>query len=598
MKSKDIILNIFKKAFFRNVFFVTAILLVIVPQVFFEKISSGFNNEILLNIKDDAKRVANHIYTRHFDIYSMISLNDNMNKIVEDFSVYKIKFFDKDGIVISSTDTAEIGSKNKHEYFYNKVVKGEIFYQLVKKGFKNLENKILEKDVVEIYIPFVEDGKFLGSFELYYDVTDKIKNIDILKNEIKLIQISIIIMIFILMIAITYYASKNDLKRNMVEKELVEEKIKALNASKSKSEFLANISHELRTPLNSIIGFNEILLTQEKEEEKLKKLKIVNSSSKTLLQLINDILDFSKIESGKIEIENIEFNIKKEIKEIVDVFAFQIQDKNIDFNVNIDEKMPAIIISDQLRIKQIILNLLSNAIKFTPKGNKITLNISTLEEDKKFKIDVIDTGIGIAEDKLGIIFDKFSQADNSTTRKFGGTGLGLAISKKLANLMGGDILLESKINEGSTFSLILPLIATPSNISLQSKSNGLKDFNISDSKILLVEDNEINQILFIELLKEYKLSCDIANDGLEALELYKSGKYDLIFMDDKMPNMDGITTINELKKIDKNHPPIVAFTANAMKEDKERFTQAGALNFLSKPIETEKLKDILYSYLN
>lgn len=217
-----------------------------------------------------------------------------------------------------------------------------------------------------------------------------------------------------------------------------------------------------------------------------------------------------------------------------------------------------------------------------------------IKKNSKIVIEVIDEGIGIHKDKQNLVFEKFSQEDNSTTRKFGGTGLGLTISKNLANLMGGDITLESEVGVGSKFKLILPIKISNDKI---IKNKNIKEHDFRNHKVLLVEDNKLNQLLFIEIMKKYNINIEIANDGIEALEIYKNNRYDIIFMDDKMPNMDGITTINEIKRLDKEHPAIIAFTANALATDREKFLNAGAVDFLTKPIDIQKLDKILVKIL-
>lgn len=594
MEAKHIFFNIFKNRFFRNLLLFVTFFILVTPFYLFENISKRFSDEIFYNIKDDAKNVAKHIHSRHFDLETILLLNNDMGKIIEDFNVYKVRFFDNDGVIVISSQEEEIGQKNKYDYFYDIVAKGEIFHTLVKKDGISNEGIKMKKDIVEIYIPFMNGTNFLGSFELYYDVTDKMLNFNKLKNQLKISQTIIILLLYIAFLIILYYASKNDLKRNLIEQELIKEKQKAEDASSYKSEFLANMSHELRTPLNSIIGFSEILLDEEQNSEKANKLKIINSSSKTLLQLINDILDFTKIETGKVEVELIPVEIVNEIKEICEIFTFQINGKNIKFYLGIDENLPNRIILDPLKLKQIILNLLSNAIKFTSSGKNIIVNVIYDKKNSKIVIEVIDEGIGIHKDKQNLVFEKFSQEDNSTTRKFGGTGLGLTISKNLANLMGGDITLESEVGVGSKFKLILPIKISNDKI---IKNKNIKEHDFRNHKVLLVEDNKLNQLLFIEIMKKYNINIEIANDGIEALEIYKNNRYDIIFMDDKMPNMDGITTINEIKRLDKEHPAIIAFTANALATDREKFLNAGAVDFLTKPIDIQKLDKILVKIL-
>lgn len=594
MNFKTIILNLFQKSFFRTIILITLAILLIAPFFIFKALTSSLYDEITSNFLDDAQRVAKHIQSRHFDAKSPESLNSDMNRIIDDFRVYKIKFFDKNGMTISSTNLKDVGIKSSNSIFYDKVAKGQIAYQIVKKGNKNTENRIIESDVAEIYVPLMENNKFIGAFELYYDITEKIVSYENLKTRIRNIQTAIILSILLIIMVMLYHASKSDLKRKNAENQLLKAKEYAEHASEAKTQFVANLSHEIRTPLNSIISFAEILYDREEEKDKKEKLKIINSSSKTLLQLINDILDFSKIENEKIEIEKITFDLKDELTNIVNIFDSQIKAKTINLTLNISNNTPTFINSDSLRIKQIVLNLLSNAIKFTPKNGNISLDVKFDEKTSKLEISVKDSGIGISKDNQVKVFEKFSQADNSTTRKFGGTGLGLTISKKLSNLLGGDIFLESEEGVGSRFFLIIP-VEISKNIMLDGENSDIKIY--SDKHILLVEDNPINQLVFKEVTKIYEFNIDVANDGLEAVEMYKNKKYDLIFMDEQMPNMDGIEAIKEIIKIDKNHTPIVALTANVMDTHRVKFNNLGIMDFLGKPIEKDLLNTILDKYL-
>ena len=373
-------------------------------------------------------------------------------------------------------------------------------------------------------------------------------------------------------------------------------KDKLEKALKAKSEFLANMSHEIRTPLNAILGFIDLLKEESKGRKSLEYVNIIDSSSKSLLQIIEDILDFSKIESGKLDIDKVDFNTKSEFEVITYLFNAKASEKKITLILNLDENLPKTINTDPLRIKQIISNLLSNAIKFTDSGKKITVDISY--KDNKLFVSVKDEGKGIAKDKLSHIFDAFSQEDSSTTREFGGTGLGLTISSRLVKLLGGELNVKSKVGVGSEFYFYIPVEIGKEVAKLEVNQ---KEITFDKYKILLAEDNKANQMFMKLVLKKLKLKFDIASDGLEAVEAFKQNKYDAILMDENMPNMSGIEATKEILKIEKDkglkHTPIVALTANALKGDRERFISVGMDEYMTKPLDKRKLSDILRKIL-
>jgi len=375
------------------------------------------------------------------------------------------------------------------------------------------------------------------------------------------------------------------------------ERDKAKKSANAKSEFLANMSHEIRTPLNAILGFVEILKEDEKDKNKLKYLNIINKTSKSLLGIINDILDFSKIESGKISIDNVDFDSFDEFETVSELFRIACMEKHIEYDVQLDKNIPKYLNNDVQKIRQVISNLLSNAIKFTSSGKKIELNISY--NNNKLLISIKDEGIGIPKNRQELIFNAFSQADISTTRKFGGTGLGLSISNAYVKKLGGELILESQENVGSRF-----YFSIPCNLGKKVKliNNTINTRKIK-GKVLLVEDNKANQIFMNVVLKKLGLELEIANDGIEAVENYKnnSNSYSFILMDENMPNMDGIEATNEIIKYEKlndiKHTPIIALTANALKGDRERFLNAGMDEYLTKPLDKEKLSKILNKIL-
>ena len=392
--------------------------------------------------------------------------------------------------------------------------------------------------------------------------------------------------------------SFNKILQNLYnEYELVEAKNSALKANKSKSEFLANMSHEIRTPLNAILGFVDILKDENKGRKSLDYINIIDESSKSLLQIIEDILDFSKIESGKINIDKCDFITKDELQIVSHLFQAKCSQKDINFIINFEDNLPKAINTDPLRIKQIIANLISNAIKFTPSGKNIVVSFSFL--DNSLKASVKDEGKGIAEDKLEHIFEAFSQEDSSTTRKYGGTGLGLSISNELVKLLGGELKVKSKLNVGSEFYFSIPITIAQNIVKTNTQYENIQYDN---KKVLLVEDNKSNQLFMKVILKKMNLKFDIANDGIEAVDMFKHNKYDIVLMDENMPNMNGIEATKQILYYEKNnnlqHTPIIALTANAFKDDRKKFLEAGMDEYLTKPLDKHKLNKLLYSFLS
>lgn len=378
---------------------------------------------------------------------------------------------------------------------------------------------------------------------------------------------------------------------------LIEERTRELKvALEVKGNFLANMSHEIRTPLNAVLGFLHILKSNKDPSKSAKFIDTIEKASKSLLQIIEDILDFSKIESGKISIEKIYFNPVEEFKIVTDLFSENCSSKNINLNVIISKNIPDSIESDPLRIKQVLSNLISNSIKFTEANKSIFVNISY--ENEMLSVSVKDEGIGIAKNKFEHIFEAFQQEDSSTTRKFGGTGLGLAISRQLINLLGGQLNVKSEVGIGSEFYFTIPAKAGEKII---KEVNITNDYIFNDLKILIAEDNNLNQELISIILDGKNIKYEIVNDGMEAIEKYKNNKYDLILMDENMPNMNGMEATQNIliyeKENNMKHTPIIAFTANAMSGDKEKFLNFGMDDYLSKPVNIKKLYEIIQQFV-
>jgi signal transduction histidine kinase/CheY-like chemotaxis protein len=392
----------------------------------------------------------------------------------------------------------------------------------------------------------------------------------------------------------------NDSLENKVKertKELEEQTQKAQSATKAKGEFLANMSHEIRTPLNAILGFIDILKKEDDKKKSLEYIETIEKSGESLLQIIEDILDFSKIESGKLDIEKIYFDPVEEFSVITDLFGGKCSLKGINFVSNISKELPHSIETDPLRVKQVISNLLSNAVKFTDSGKNITIKI--VYENKYLSVYVKDEGIGISKNKLEHIFEAFHQEDSSTTREYGGTGLGLAISSQLINLLGGELKVRSKVGEGSEFYFSIPANCGKKIIVNKHKN---EEYIFNHVKLLVVEDNLVNQELLKIILNNKNIKYDIANDGFEATVKYKTNSYDAVLMDENMPNMNGIEATKDILIYEKEnsleHTPIIALTANAMKGDRERFLSIGMDEYLTKPIDVKKLFEVLHRFVS
>jgi len=385
----------------------------------------------------------------------------------------------------------------------------------------------------------------------------------------------------------------------MAQKQLEIEKEKAIEANESKAQFLANMSHEIRTPMNAILGFVDILCKDECKDERKEQFKIIKSSGTALLHIINDILDFSKLQSQKLHIETIEFNPQETFSNAIKLYSGLARDNELNFNYSISKDLPSLCLGDEFRLKQIISNLISNAIKFTPKEGYVQVNVNYVNQ--RIFVSVEDSGLGIASDKLDKIFNMFEQEDSSVTRKFGGTGLGLAISKELVEMMDGELIVRSQVGLGSYFGFNLPLLPTQAKNKVKEQHNEKKELT---GKVLLVEDNKSNQLLMSIFLSELGLEYDIANDGVEALEKvkhlhYENRRYKAILMDENMPNMNGTQASKEIRKLEYGEEPsiIIAVTANALSSDRERFLRAGMDDYISKPVEQDKIEEVLRKFM-
>ena len=422
---------------------------------------------------------------------------------------------------------------------------------------------------------------------------------------------SVMLLVFCLLIMVILMYGRSAYKSSE-NRLLKQEKNYALQVSKTKSEFLSNMSHEIRTPINAILGMDEMILRESNDENILEYAENLRSAGNSLLGIVNDILDFSKIEAGKMEIIPVEYALSSLLNDLVNMIKPRLEKKNLALETNINEKIPSILYGDEIRIKQVVTNILTNAVKYTEKG-KVTLTVDFETDDDnnvKLTFSVKDTGIGIKPEDLPKLFSAFERIEEKRNRTIEGTGLGMNITQQLLKLMGSKLEVASVYGEGSTFSFtILQKVINlePIGDFAESFRNSLKNhetyhekFTAPNAKILVVDDTVMNLTVVKGLLKQTKIQIDTAESGYDCLELVKKNRYDIIFLDHRMPGIDGIETLQKMKTLEGNlnmATPVISLTANAISGAREQYIAAGFEDYLTKPINSVALENLIMKYL-
>ncbi len=565
-----------------------------------------------------ARSFANIIWPRYSDYVNSVSVLDGdglrtrpetrdihrlLKSLTKGTPILKIKMYDLNGLTVYSSEFAQMGDSKSGNASFEATLKSG--HPQTKTSFREtfpaFEGEVKKRHLVESYIPIKSaDGTTEGVFELYSDATSLIEHIQKTTFQVVIGLLLCLGALYGVLFLIVRHADRI-IHRQLDDIHKAQES--AITANAAKSNFLATMSHEIRTPLNGVLGLAQLLMDTDLNKDQQNKVKTILSSGETLLAIINDVLDMSRIEAASIELEEKTFDLREIITVIATPFQGQIDSKGLELNVTYNIDQAPILNGDPVRLRQILWNLISNAIKFTEQGT-ITVSINSLPQndvrvkevkDCAYLISIIDTGPGIAPDRVDSIFDPFTQEDSSITRKHGGTGLGLTIVKQLAELMGGDVFIDSKLGQGTRFDVVLPFMES----TIEDIDNPLvpKPTSQKTIKVLVAEDNDLNATIAIAFLK--KSGCEVkrVENGKEAVDVAEEGWADLILMDIHMPEMNGMEATEIIKATDHGkYLPIIGLTAEAFLERHTEFLEAGMDDILTKPFTEQQLNETLDRY--